>query len=74
MEAEIGSLPEADAVERATARDAVKAAQAEAGQSREEVAELRGRLAVLSEQATHYWDTMLPANRSEAQDKNTPQQ
>lgn len=72
LETEIRSLREADAAERATARDAVKAAQAETGRAREEVAELRGRLAVLSEQATRYWDTTLPANQPEKQDKSKP--
>lgn len=72
MEAEISSLREADEAERAMARDAVKAAQAETGRAREEVAELRGRLAVLREQANHYWDSMLSTNQPEEQDKSKP--
>ena len=74
LETEIRSLREAETSERATARDAVKVAQAETSQAREEVAELRGRLAVLNEQATRYWDNALPANQSEKQDKPQPQQ
>ena len=73
LETEIRSLREADAAERATAQDAVKAAQAETGRAREEIAELRGRLAVLSEQATRYWDTTLSTNPPEKQDKSKPQ-
>ncbi len=74
LEAEIRSLREAEISERAAAQEAVKAAQAETSQAREEVAELRGRLAVLTEQATRYWDAALPANPSEQQDKPKPQQ
>lgn len=74
LEAEIRSLREAEISERATAQDAMKAAQAETSQTREEVAELRGRLAVLTEQATRYWDNALPANQPEKQDKPKPQQ
>lgn len=74
LETEIRSLREAETSERATAQDAVKAAQAETSQAREEVAELRGRLAVLTEQANRYWDNALPANQSEKQDKPKPQQ
>ncbi|GAA3325881.1 DNA-binding protein [Paeniglutamicibacter sulfureus] len=74
LEAEIRSLREAETSERASAQDAVKAAQAETGRAREEVAELRGRLAVLTEQATRYWDAALPANHPEQQDKPKPKQ
>ncbi|WP_146755372.1 DNA-binding protein [Arthrobacter sp. AQ5-05] len=74
LETELRSLHEAHTSERATAQDAVKTAQAETGRAREEVAELRGRLAVLSEQATRYWDNALPAKQPEKRDKPKPQQ
>lgn len=60
LEAEIRSLREADAAQRATVQETVEAARAETGRAREEVAELRGRLAVLTEQETRYWDAALP--------------
>ena len=60
LETEIRSLREDDAAQRTTAQESVEAARAETGQAREEVAELRGRLAVLTEQATRYWDAALP--------------
>lgn len=69
LEAQIRTLREADAAERATAREAVEAARAETGRAREEVAELRGRLAVLSEQATRYWDTTVLRSEPEEQEK-----
>lgn len=63
LEAEIRSLREADAAQRATAQEMVEEARAETGRAREEVAELRGRLAVLTEQANRYWDTALPQDQ-----------
>lgn len=63
LEEDIRSLREADAAQRATAQEMVEAARAETGRAREEVAELRGRLAVLTEQATRYWDTALPQDQ-----------
>lgn len=73
LEAQLRSLREADAAERATAQDAVKAAQSETGRAREEIAELRGRLAVLTEQATRYWDAAIPANQPDTQGNPEPQ-
>lgn len=60
LETEIRSLREDDAAQRATAQETVETAHTETGRAREEVAELRGRLAVLTEQATRYWDAALP--------------
>ncbi|GAA5227003.1 hypothetical protein [Paeniglutamicibacter antarcticus] len=60
LETEIHSLREDDAAQRATVQETVDASRAETGRAREEVAELRGRLAVLTEQATRYWDAALP--------------
>ena len=64
LEAEIRSLREADAAQRADAQEAMESARAETGRAREEVAELRGRLAVLTEQAARYWDTALPQDHT----------
>ncbi|GAA5227004.1 hypothetical protein [Paeniglutamicibacter antarcticus] len=64
LEDEIRSAREAEAVQRTAADRALETARAQTSLAREEVAELRGRLAVLTEQATRYWDTTLPQGPS----------
>lgn len=60
LETEIRSLREADAAQRASIQETLEGARTETGRAREEVVELHGRLAVLTEQATRYWDAALP--------------